>query len=67
MYERAMRRRPDNLNYRQKYESLLGSKGQNSASNGKSKAKAAGCGAKVLFWLFIVALSPFIWDFINNQ
>lgn len=60
MYERAMRRRPDNLSYRQKYESLKGSTPANGASKGKPKGKSAGCGPKVLFWLFVVALTPFL-------
>ncbi|HEY0074577.1 MAG TPA: DnaJ domain-containing protein [Abditibacteriaceae bacterium] len=58
MYERAMRRRPDNLSYRQKYESLKGSVPANGAAKGKPKAKSLGCGPKVLFWLFVVALTP---------
>lgn len=67
MYERAMRRRPDNLNYRQKYEALLGNKSKIVSPDGKPKAKSAGCGAKVLFWLLIISLTPFIWDFITQQ
>ncbi len=67
MYERAMRRRPDNLNYRQKYESLLGAKGHIAATNSQRKAKSTGCGAKVLFWLLLIAMTPFIWDFISQQ
>jgi curved DNA-binding protein CbpA len=64
MYERAMRRRPDNLNYRQKYESLLG-KGGAAAQAGR-RTKSSGCGAKVLFLLFIMALTPLVWDLINQ-
>jgi curved DNA-binding protein CbpA len=67
MYERAMRRRPDNLNYRQKYELLSGSGIPIASSNGKKKTQSAGCGAKVLFWLFIFALTPFLWEFISQQ
>lgn len=67
MYERAMRRRPDNLNYRQKYESLSGSGHSTASSNRKKKTQSLGCGAKVLFWLFIFALTPFVWEFISQQ
>ena len=65
MYERAMRRRPDNLNYRQKYDTLLSSKGS-SATSKNGQTKSVGCGAKMLFWMLLIAITPLIWDFINQ-
>ena len=64
MYERALRRRPDNLSYRQKYESLKGASASNGASKSKAKSKSVGCGPKVLFWLFLVALTPFLLELL---
>ena len=64
MYERALRRRPDNLSYRQKYEALKGNSPSNGASKSKPKTKSSGCGPKVLFWLFIVALTPFLLELL---
>lgn len=66
MYEKAMRRRPDNLSYRQKYETLKGKNG-NGKSAAKTKSKSSGCGPKVLFWLFIVALTPFVLELLAQQ
>jgi curved DNA-binding protein CbpA len=79
MYERAMRRRPDNLSYRQKYESLRlgdgapvpqpkgGPKvGANAKRPAHLQSKKGGCGAHLLFWLFLAATAatPFLVSYL---
>ena len=64
-YERAVRRQPHNLLYRQKWEELKsGSGGLQPAPGARNPkaAKAAGCGAKVFLWFFLIAtaVTPFV-------
>jgi curved DNA-binding protein CbpA len=72
MYERAMRRRPDNLGYRQKYEALknTGGAGPSPTSTPRTtktqSTKTGGCLASVLFWgVLTIAGSYAIFCFIQ--